>query len=716
MRHRHVGIGALAAVLALAVPVLSHAATQGELVVRSSRVDYEVGQRVDWTVDWLDGQPADPDADDVVVSLDGPHEFIEGSVQMPRGWSVSYSGDGDTFVDEPAGLVTHLKFAREPVTIPAGVAASSAPRDIVLQLLVPRPIPPIVTARNGGDGYIPMLAGDRIYAVWHHMAAGANPEPNMVCIDTLTGKACPNYPKVLGWQTSFNQGQGVFVNGKIYIKNRDATTHGVLCWNTRTEQSCGYSPVATLGPVTGGAGGDGGWDQFSSPVVHNGRLFFAGHNYRVYCFDPNTEKVCADYGLAGKASARVGETHVTTRRLNDVVYHGGRMIFSLATSWMDVPIPLGTKDFCFDLDAGAPCPDWGINGVVTETAGTAYTFTRYDASGIPIGYCHGVQSGAGEAPLQPTVPCYDFNGKNRTTIPAVQPFGQFRPYNVEEDTLGTRTFFGRYSTLGAYCYDWATSAPCKGTFFDVNGRSTQSLAEHFYGFVHRGGCMVGLGHKGIFVSVDPFSGASPCRELTDASAVASASSRFCRDTKYLDGWRLAKLSGVLAADFSKFQVSVTDGVSTVAGDMLNSDLALAGLDPGRDVQVSLSATVNPTADPWSKDTPRLNLLYGGSNQFCFQTVAKAITKPLVVEAETNGLTDAEEVVVDPTPDDEGEPSEAGTFVKEQELEQLSTNAGPPSKGTLPATGNSPAELLGLALALAATGGVLRARRRVGPSR
>lgn len=701
MRRRHVFIGIVLAFGGSLAPVATRAAAPGELTVRSSRVDYEVGQRVDWTVDWRDFQPGDADRDDVIVNLNGPHDFVIDSIEMPRGWSVMYSEDGVNFETSPTTKVSHLKFAYHATgRFPAAVAAVALPGDILVQTPIPQPIPPITTARNGGDGYIPILAGDRIYGVWHHMAAGANPEPHMVCIDTLTGKACPNYPKPLDWQTSYNQGQGIFIDGKIYIKNRDATTHGVYCWDTATEDSCGYRPVAILGPVTGTAGGNGGWDQFSSPVLHRGRLFFAGHDFRVYCFNPESETACADYGPRGKPTARFGERHETTRRINDVVYHDGKMIFSLATSWGDVPVPLGAKDSCFDLDAGAPCQDWGLNGVVTETTGTAYTFTRYDAAGNPIGYCHGVQSGAAEVPLQSTVPCYDFAGRNRTTIPSAQAFGQFRPYNVEEGTLGTRTMFGRYSTVGAYCYNWATSAPCAGTYYDVNGRSTQSLAEHFYGFVPRGDCMVGLGHRGIFMSIDPLTGGSPCRQVSESKVLASAESRYCRDTKHLDGWRLAIVSDISSTDVSRLEATISDGTNVANPNLRAGSASLTALDATKSLRVDVQATVNALANPWSKGEPMLNLLYSGSSQFCFQTVAKATTAPIGVEVESNGLTDKEEVVVDPTPLDIGEPNESSTFVGK-----------PTNDARLPATGSSPVLPVAIASAACAGGVAMVVRRR-----
>lgn len=677
----------------VAAPMVSGATAPGKIDVRSTSADYEAGQVVKWTVDWVDDAVGGNSSDEVVVTLDGPHEFIADSVSLPRGWDVLYSDDGEEFLGEPLSNVTHLKFVRSTKTVfPAAVSAVALPEDVLVQNLLPRPVPAISTARSGGDGYIPMLAGDRIYGVWHHLVAGGNPQPHMVCIDTLTGKTCPNYPKVLGWQTSYNQGQGVFIKNRLYIKNRDATTHGVLCWNTATEQSCGYTPVAKLGPVTGTAGGDGGWDQFSSPVRHDGRLYFAGHDFRVYCFDPDTNAACDDYGLSGKATARFGETHATTRRINDVMYHEGRMIFSLATSWSDSPIPLGTKDICFDLEAGASCADWGVGGVVTESAGTAYLFPRYDASGTVVGFCHGVRSGAGDAPIEATVPCYDLNGKNRSTIPSVQPFGQFRPYNVEEATIGTRTFFGRYSTLGAYCYDWATSAPCAGTFFDVNGRSTQSTAEHFYGFVRRGECMIGLGHKGVFMSVDPMTGGSPCRRLVDSNFVSSASSRYCGDTKYLTGWRLGLASDVSSTDFDRLEVTVTDGTTAVIGDVLTGRLSLSGLDPGKSLRVNVNGAVKPSADPWAKGTPALNFLFSGSSQFCFRTVAKKAVTPIAVQASTETDSDIQKLAVDETPGDVGEPAEEILL-------------------GLPDTGGAVLSLLLLSMSLVGTGLLVLARRR-----
>lgn len=751
MKFARLAIVAVAVVPTFALVSPSAALAPGEVDVRSVNADYERGESIEWTVDVVEQKAGADPSDEVIVNLRGPHDLVPGSISVPRGWSISFSDNGEDYVDDPPADVTHVKFVRTSKTsFPDDVAAVAMPDDILVRNLIPRPVPAISTARSGGDGYIPMLAGDRIYAVWHHLPAGGTPEPHMVCIDTLTGKTCPNYPKVLGWQTSYNQGQGIHIDNRLYFKNRDATTHGVLCWNTATERSCGYTPVAKLGPVTGTAGGDGGWDQFSSPVLHAGRLYFAGHNFRVYCFDPKTDAACADYGLDGKATARFGEPHATTRRINDILYHDGRMIFSLATSWADTPVPLGTKDVCFDLTTSAPCADWGTNGVVTETAGTAYLFARYDGTGKVIGFCHGVRSGAGEVPLEATTPCYDLNGRNRTTIRSTQPFGQFRPYNVEEATIGTRTFFGRYSTLGAYCYDWATEAPCAGQYFDSNGRSTQSLAEHFYGFVRRGECMIGLGHKGVFMSVDPLTGGTPCRKLVDSNFVASAASRYCGDTKYLTGWRLALASDVGARDFDRLEVTVTDGVTSVSGDMLTGVLALAGLDPNRDLTVNVNGSVKSNVDPWGKGTPALNFLYGGSSQFCFRTIAKKATTPISVGAETETDSDREIVPLDTTPegvakpddpntpqdegagDSGGEPTEQrnagapdtsddiadsgdqGGNGDEDSAEQTKQNSSG-ARGELPATGTQMPGVVAWATFLVAFGGLVVLLRRVGPS-
>lgn len=675
-------VSALCATMAVSLGSVGAKSSGASLVVRSSRVQFDIGDRIDWTIDWTK-LAAGTSAEQVVVDLDGQHEFVEGSVEVPRGWSVEFSEDGETYSESSRGYIRFLRFSNDDVA--SGGIRVSVP--------LARPIPPIVTAANGGDGYIPMLAGDRVFAVWHHLPATGSPAASVVCIDTVSGKGCPGYPKLLGMQTSFNQGRGVYVNRKLFFKNRDATTHGVMCWDTVADESCGYVAIATLGPVTGGAGGDGGWDQFSSPISYDGKMYFAGQNHRMYCFDPTSREICDGYTLAGKPMARASETHITTRLLNDVVSHGERVFFSLATTWSDNPLPLGTKIECFDLETNATCAGFGTAGVITENASTPYIFTRYNAAGSPVGFCLGVRSGAGEAPVQATVPCYDYDGTTRTTIPSKVPFAQFRPYNVEEATIGTRTFFGRYSTLGAYCYDWSTSAPCAGANFDTTGRATKTTAEHFYGFAARGNCMVGLGHRGIFMSIDPLTGATPCLQIEDSSFIAAADSRYCRDTKYLDGWSGVRKVDADSADFSMLDIVVSDGVTRESGDLLAGLVDLSTMNQTDPLAVKVTASLLPSADPWKSATPAVEFLLKGSNQFCFQTVAKPMP------------TSETEVIVDVITDE-------GKSRKMVEPDPVLLKTGA-LRSEIPATGTDSLSSLAWAVAVILCGSAaLRVRRRL----
>jgi hypothetical protein len=648
---------------------------RAEVIIVEETVAYEEGQRLDWIVDYVK-EDRDPE-EAVVVDLHGPHELLPGTIEMPRGWSVEFSRDGITWDDDDSGEISHLRFLNDDL----------ADDGTIVDVAIPQPVPQIATASGSGDGYIPILAGDRLYATWHHM-----PASSMVCIDTRTGAKCPGYPKALGMQSSYNTGQGFVHERRIYTKNRDATTHGVLCWSLAAERSCGYTPIATLGPVTGTAGGEGGWDQFSSPVRRGDRLYFAGHDHRVYCFDMDARAICAGYDLDGRASARDGESHVTTRRLNDVIRVGEKMIFSLATSWADGPVPLGAVVHCFDMDADAPCAGFGTSGKVTENSGTAYIFPRLNASGDVVGYCHGVRTEA-------VAPCYDLDGSSRSTIAAPVPFRQFRPYNVEEAIIGTRMFVGRYSDYGAYCYDWATAAPCTGAHFDANGRSGRSLAEHFYGFVTRGQCVVGLGHKGIFMSVDPETGAVPCREVTDTSYVASAASRYCANTRRLDGWRNVRLAGADPEDFSVLELTVSDGITTKTESLLDGRIGLRVMDTARTLRLDLVATVRPGASSWDTGDPRLELVYDGSHQFCFRTKTVPLPPepvgplvPQIIVTDTDGDTDS-------------------AFVISQEFaDEGLTNE---QLGLIPAVGWSAGWMVVLGGALVAAGIAVTGRRRRG---
>src|SRR5262249_37650880 len=88
------------------------------------------------------------------VALTGPQD-LTGTPKAPPGTTVTYSTDGTTFGSSPTGA-RFLKFAGPLAAGGSGVA----------QLATATPAP--FTTAGGDDGYIPIVAGDRVFNIYHH--------------------------------------------------------------------------------------------------------------------------------------------------------------------------------------------------------------------------------------------------------------------------------------------------------------------------------------------------------------------------------------------------------------------------------------------------------------------------------------------------------------------------------------------------------------------
>jgi len=122
----------------------------------------------------------------VTATLSGAHTIEPGSVTTAPGWSA----------DQVTG-----------VSAGAHADSSALLGEADTQLLA-KPLPP-TSQGTGGDGYVPILVGSKVYAFFHH----ANPT-SVTCIDRTTGSRCPGYPIPTNMNTTSTPGPGAVVGDR----------------------------------------------------------------------------------------------------------------------------------------------------------------------------------------------------------------------------------------------------------------------------------------------------------------------------------------------------------------------------------------------------------------------------------------------------------------------------------------------------------------------
>ena len=192
------------------------------------------GNEASWTVGVSDMAPAAPQ---LTYTLGGSHSVVPGSVHTAPGWTATASG-----ADAGSGALLG-----DSLSVPVAKPASTVSQSV------------------GGDGFVPILVGDRVYAIYHLTI------PSMVsCIDRRTNRLCPGYPIPIGVGASGVPGPAVVIGTRFYqrvstAQSYDQSASGALfCWDTATAQPCGLMIVARSHRTTNMEGSAPVWSAGSS--------------------------------------------------------------------------------------------------------------------------------------------------------------------------------------------------------------------------------------------------------------------------------------------------------------------------------------------------------------------------------------------------------------------------------------------------------------------
>jgi PKD repeat protein len=540
----------------------------------------------------------------VGVTLDGAHAIDPATVTTAPGWT--FDAATATFHAGPGALLGNAAMQELP--------APSAP----------------ISQGSGGDGHVPILVGNRVYALFHHTYP-----TSISCIDRETGQLCPGYPHVLTVGANNAPGPAVVVGTRIWMRAdpagsyRQSTPVSLFCWDTSTDAACGLVTLARFTELFS-------IDPIVSPLMSvAGKIYLAAENGQMYCFDPVAGVACT----VPSAPTGLGSGAYNL----DAVAHGGPAGGRLFVSSITPVSNDQGLTACLEAPSMAPCPGWPT----PKLLGGFNLVNWHAAGGATIGVC--------AAPPGVLKCVADDNPSTISQFPQ-SVFASDRYGTSQEAEVGSRTLVANFYT-GAGCWDWATMAACVGGDY-VDGFITTDTAGRqlpgSYGVTFDGSCVVGLGDPGLVFSVNA-AGSSPCTSLHSATNKAlDLRTQRCDNTVGAARWqRVQVLDANLAAgaEFSSMVVTVTDAttgavVATREVVGTSGQIDLSGVDPVAHPSLLVDANATSVVGnvAWADNiAPKLQLVWTADpSAGCFHTTTVAsctiapASSPLAVTATAVG--------------------------------------------------------------------------------
>lgn len=428
-----------------------------------------------------------------------------------------------------------------------------------------------VQAGTGGDGFLPALAGDKAFNLFHHTSGKV-----LVCTDTVLMATCPGFPKepYAGIVTNYVPTL-LGVNERVYFVVQTATSVGLGCWDAQTLAACsGFSTplrLATYGPN----GEKNAQTRIVGPERVDDRLFLYGDDNRIYCYDLVAAAACTGYPKnSGLAASRnftqdTAGTYVNGVKTNgvqaDIQADGNGRVYTVGS-------PIGGASWlsCWDATTDAACTGWANP---STAAGRVFLFVSYDLSGNPNGVCARGGKGASGTGFE----CFDARGVSRGTAGVTLTFdgasGE-QDAMVVTTTGHTRTYFPQRGSDRADCWDWTLGGRCA---IAPSNWSSSNTAD--YGYVWDGfKCVYGLGHTGLMWAFDVDTGQYPCEGGRTGSALIRPCT--CANGTNRKWTRLRITDDTDLSMFTSFTVKITRSDGSV---LLTTDLVATG-----DLEIDLS--------------------------------------------------------------------------------------------------------------------------------
>lgn len=421
-------------------------------------------------------------------------------------WDVTFPTPQEVSVavHDPTPIRLLGRLLRNDSGITRSASASFAPCDptCTFAIDIPRPFSE-VNYGGEGDGYRPIVVGNKIYAARHQ-------DRTLTCIDRNTNGLC--------WDTD---SRNLFSNDDLFTMN---VTHSTLvgtrlfhlgfedawssrdqnfptatgaiyigCWETTTDTRCGETLITT-------------GERHGMMAATDDAIYIFTNHRKVHCFDPATLALCADYDGGRDMDAQSQPWNDADLAMRNSTYreHNGRIYTTISH--------LGPHFIqCWDTNYDEPCESFGtfevndnsaIGGVDTidDIWVEGRLFFARTTTGEPTAICSSGQNqvecfdlitGARDATVE--APLDGFASSWAHMYAGVITAGQ---HTYHESS--NRTFFlGQVDDDRTYCWDWA-SGDC-GTVHHVDGLGSPWP----YGYWPTPECLFGLGHNKIFWTLKP---------------------------------------------------------------------------------------------------------------------------------------------------------------------------------------------------------------------
>ena len=447
-------------------------------------------------------------------------------------------------------------------------------------------------AAGSGDGFNPLIYGDEVWTINHHVRTPG--EGEIVCMDMTTGAPCTPVGTFSLGELQTGARPVDFIDtagGRLFFAARKPSKEdtGIACFDLVTRAFCvkddGWKNL---------------WDQKTTtdfPAVLNGNGPFAWTHpvdgLQLYMLNQEGKLKCIKaydiFGSCGsKNTAAEGHAAMPDREDTPSIING-EVVGDKA--YFTHIVPTGVMFHCWDFLEEAECLEWSTPSLVTTLTGTdeqMLTHLRYDAfTNQPNGIC------VTNLDLDNNA-CFDFNGNGPTSVPGLSTAVAILDNTWAGDTIswqGKRTFFAGGNSNKTGCWDWETGASC--------GTLTHDPGTHPYAYTLLApDCILGLGHGSTYFSFDPVT-LSPCSETTTETTINPCT---C-----IDGaarWGEMEVPQELTAKIQTLTVTVAepDGTLVVDGKDLLADptIDLSGADPMAshlDATFEAESALNPDGSP-----------------------------------------------------------------------------------------------------------------------
>lgn len=467
----------------------------------------------------------------------------------------------------------------------------------IQELEIPEPLS-AATIAGSGDGWAPILIGDRVFAINHHSAVETGGD--IVCVDRATQAICTGYPKNIAPLQPAGTDWTVpvaVVGSQIFYHAQRAADLVLGCFDTGNDAACGGGHIV-LSSALADPGGDHDYQSRGGGTIlaGDGNIYVFSEE-QTFCVDPAAYATCTGFPQAnGFADAGIVAGTLSGAQQSSIQI--GTRIY-VSHTWNLEQASLGVRLHCWDTALGAvgdACT--GFGAVQVHATGDPSSSGRLFALRAPNGGGAGPGVAYGVCSIQLIdVVCVDLDG---IALPDPADFesgwATLSPVKIGTPFFhdrSNRLFVPSRSTNQTYCYDFNTQSNCGITSGGLTGD---------YAYTSEGDCIYGLGHESLFWTFDPELNQG-CRSAVTTAQIYSC---VCADgTKH---WGSVAFGGDLDSIFGPFETvevivaaPAPDNTEYINMSLMDTDgiIDLAAVPTTHDyLNIEIIVTAKLGENPW----------------------------------------------------------------------------------------------------------------------